>query len=50
MGRFKGETGERYHLNPEVSTTDSGIEVKNLIVLLMEDLGKKFINNESMSQ
>ena len=26
LGRFKGETVERYHLTPVASATDSGIE------------------------
>jgi len=28
LGRFKGETGDRYHLTPLAATTSSGIQVK----------------------
>ena len=50
MRRFTGETVERYHLTPVVSTTDSGVEVRKLIILLMVAMGKKVINNGSMFQ
>ena len=40
--------GERYRLNPVASTTDSGIEVRKWILLLMVYLGKKFINKLSI--
>jgi hypothetical protein len=36
LGRFKGETGERYHLTPLVAVTSSGIQVKSLISRLVE--------------
>ena len=35
LGRFKGETGERYHLTPLAAVTKSGIQVKFWIKLLM---------------
>ena len=45
MGRFKFEMGERYHMKPVDYNTDSGIEVRKLILLLMVALGGKVINN-----
>ena len=35
LGRFKGETGERYHLTPLAVVTKSGIQVKFWVKLLM---------------
>ena len=35
LGRFKGETGERYHLTPLAAVTKSGIQVKFWVKLLM---------------
>ena len=43
LGRFKGETGERYHLTPLAAETKSGIQVKYWIQLLLamhEKLGR----------
>ena len=48
MVRFKGKMVERYHLTQVASTTDSGIEVRKWIVLLMEYLVNKGINKGSM--
>ncbi len=31
LGRFKGETGERYHLTPLAATTSSGIRIKHWV-------------------
>lgn len=39
MGRFKGETGERYHLTPLAAVTNSGIRVRAWIGLLLKSLG-----------
>lgn len=36
LGRFKGEDGERYHLTPLVSTTNSGIEIGKWVQRLAE--------------
>jgi hypothetical protein len=36
LGRFKGETGERYHLTPLAAVTSSGIQVKSWISRLVE--------------
>ena len=44
LGRFKGETGERYHLTPWAAETKSGIKIKFWIQLLMAmhtQLGRK---------
>ena len=35
LGRFKGETGERYHLTPMAAITRSGIKLKFWIDLLL---------------
>ena len=35
LGRFKGETGERYHLTPLAATTQSGIQTKMWVKLLL---------------
>ena len=45
LGIFKGETGEIYRLTLVASTTDSWIEVRKWIVLLMASLRKKGIIN-----
>ena len=42
--------GERYHLTPVASTTNSGVEARKWILLLMVALGNKGINNGSMLQ
>jgi hypothetical protein len=36
LGRFKGETGERYHLTPLAAVTSSGIQVKTWLSRLVE--------------
>jgi len=36
LGRFKGETGERYHLAPLVAQTSSGIPIKKWVTCLVE--------------
>jgi hypothetical protein len=36
LGRFKGETGERYHLTPLAATTSSGIQVKTWLSRLVD--------------
>jgi len=36
LGRFKGETGERYHLTPLEAITSSGIQVKTWVKRLVE--------------
>jgi hypothetical protein len=36
LGRFKGETGDRYHLTPLAATTSSGIQVKRWVSRLVE--------------
>jgi hypothetical protein len=36
LGRFKGETGDRYHLTPLAATTSSGIQVKLWVSRLVE--------------
>lgn len=35
LGKFKGETGERYHLTPLASTTSSGIRVREWVERLV---------------
>jgi hypothetical protein len=43
LGRFKGETGDRYHLTPLASTTSSGLRVKQWIewlILVLEVHGR----------
>jgi hypothetical protein len=35
LGRFKGETGERYHLTPLASETSSGLKVKEWLKRLV---------------
>jgi hypothetical protein len=36
LGRFKGETGPRYHLTPLVAVTSSGIQVKTCLMRLVD--------------
>jgi len=36
LGRFKGETGERYHLTPLAAVTSSGIQVRSWVKRLVE--------------
>ena len=36
LGRFKGETGERYHLTPLASVTDSGLKIRFWVESLVE--------------
>jgi hypothetical protein len=36
LGRFKGETGERYHLTPLAALTSSGIQVRSWVKRLVE--------------
>lgn len=36
LGRFKGETGERYHLTPLASVTDSGLKIRFWVESLIE--------------
>jgi len=36
LGRFKGETGERYHLAPMAALTSSGIPIKKWVTRLVE--------------
>jgi hypothetical protein len=36
LGRFKGETGERYHLTPLASVTNSGLEIRYWVESLVE--------------
>jgi len=36
LGRFKGETGERYHLAPMAAQTSSGIPIKRWVTRLVE--------------
>ena len=50
LGIFKGETGEIYRLTLVASTTDSWIEVRKWIVLLIVSMGKKGNNNGYMLQ
>lgn len=35
LGRFKGETGERYHLTPLASMTDLGLPIRRWITMLV---------------
>ncbi len=36
LGRFKGETGERYHLTPLAAVTSSGIQVRLWVKRLVD--------------
>jgi len=42
LGRFKGETGERYHLTPLAAVTSSGIPVKKWVERLVKIKEKRF--------
>jgi len=42
LGRFKGETGERYHLTPLAAVTSSGIQVKLWLKRIVEIKEKRF--------
>jgi len=37
LGRFKGETGENYHLMPVVATTNRGLEPRKWIGRLLQE-------------